>query len=77
MRSKMMSLPGDEACQKTLWGSQSLTNRNAKYFPQLANDDLHVFPEELDSFAEECQMVNEEAANIAVEVAPVWGGEEG
>ena len=59
---------GEEACRKTLWGSESLTNRNAKFFPQLVNDDLHVYPEELDAFAEECQMVNEEAATIAAEV---------
>ena len=59
---------GDESCRKTLWGSQSLTDRHAKYFPQLVADDLHVYPCDLDAFAEECQMVNEEAATIALEI---------
>jgi len=59
---------GDEACRKTLWGSQSLTSRRAKYFPQLVSNDLHVYPHELDSFAEECQMINDVAATIALEV---------
>lgn len=59
---------GDESCRKTLWGSQALTARRAKFFPQLSCDDLHVGPQELDTFADECQMVNDESAAIAVEV---------
>ncbi len=42
--------------------------RNAKYFPQLNVEDLHVMPQELDKFADECQMVNDESTAIAVEV---------
>lgn len=59
---------GDESCRKKLWGSPSLTARNAKFFPQLVVDDLHVLPQELDSFAEECQMVVDESTAIAIEV---------
>jgi hypothetical protein len=59
---------GDESCRKKLWGSQSLIARNAKYFPQLNVKDLHVMPRELDKFADECQMVNEESTAIAAEV---------
>lgn len=59
---------GDQYCRKKLWGSQSLIARNAKYFPQLNVEDLHVMPQELDKFADECQMVNDESTAIAVEV---------
>ena len=31
-------------------------------------EDLHVMPQELDKFADECQMVNDESTAIAVEV---------
>jgi hypothetical protein len=42
--------------------------RKAKFFPLLNVDDLHDMPQELDEFAEECQLVNDESKAIAVEV---------
>ena len=64
---------GFESFRIGLWGSQSLISRGAKFFPQLANGDLWVFPDDLDAFHAECFMVHDAAPRIADEL---WGNPE-
>ena len=59
---------GFESYRKKLWGSQSLVSRGATFFPQLADGDLWVFPNDLDAFRAECSMVHDAAHDIASEL---------
>ena len=59
---------GFESYRKDLWGSQSLISRGAKFFPQLVDGDLWVFPDDLNAFRNECAMVHDAAVYIADEL---------
>ena len=59
---------GFESYRKGLCGAQSLISRGAIFFPQLADGDLWVFPNDLDAFRTECSMVHDAAAEIADEL---------
>ncbi len=61
---------GFESYRKELWGSQSLVKRGARFFPQLNDTDLFVYPADLSAFAAECRMIESESEAIAKEL---WG----
>ena len=59
---------GFESYRHELWGSAALINCGARFFPQLRDNDLWVFPDDLPAFKEECEMVRRSAADIATEL---------
>ncbi|BDM81772.1 hypothetical protein [Acaryochloris marina] len=61
-------MAGFESYRTQLWGAQSLIRRGARYFPQLNDGDLFVYPEELDLFAAECHMIYADSVAIAQEI---------
>lgn len=60
---------GFEVYRAVLWGSEPLVARGARFFPQLRDADLWVFPDELEAFAAECRMVDRFADSISRELS--------
>ena len=46
-------MAGVERARQTLWGSEAVRRRGAKFLPQLAESDLWVAPEDVEAFATE------------------------
>ena len=44
-------MAGVERARQTLWGSEPVRRRGAKFLPQLAESDLWVAPEEMENFS--------------------------
>jgi len=61
---------GFERYRQFLWGSDAMSSRGMKFFPQLRNGDIHVGPDELEAFRLECLEVIEQSDSIAEEIWP-------
>ena len=64
-------LAGVERTRTELWGSSSLRELGARFLPSLADQDLWVYPEDLDAFQAECEMVVARLWKIADETGYV------
>ncbi|MCX5343443.1 hypothetical protein [Streptomyces atratus] len=59
------NMAGTEVCRTTLWGSKAARALGARFFPELATGNLHVEPEDIDDFLEECELLHRNAATLA------------
>jgi len=50
-------LAGFESWRRTVWGSETVKSLGAQFFPQLAEDDLYVAPDQVQSFIEDCALL--------------------
>ncbi|MGW1651128.1 hypothetical protein [Streptomyces atratus] len=58
-------MAGTEVCRTTLWGSEAARALGARFLPELATGKLHVEPEDVDDFLEECELLHRNAATLA------------
>jgi hypothetical protein len=58
-------LAGVERTRTELWGSSTVRGLGARFLPSLAEQDLWVYPEDLDAFRAECEMVSACLSKIA------------
>ena len=67
-------MAGVERARQTLWGSEPVRRRGAKFLPQLAESDLWVAPEELEAFSAEVKKLVAELDGLRVDFdsGPDW-----
>ncbi|WP_189925417.1 hypothetical protein [Kitasatospora xanthocidica] len=58
-------LAGFESWRTTVWGSDTVRSLGARFFPQLAGDDLRVPPEDVPEFIEEALLLQSNIESIA------------
>ena len=58
-------LAGFERTRRLLWGSETVRNLGATFFPQLDGSDLWVLPEEVEAFVAECALLAAELPRLA------------
>lgn len=62
------SAAGFENWRKQVYGSQPFRDLGLRFFPQLADGDLHVPPVDLPAFANECRSVLRAPDELAIAV---------
>ncbi len=65
---------GFESYRHAVWGAVGSVYAKARFLPQLRDDDLWVYPQELEAFAEECRQLHAVAPSLA---RALWGAPEG
>ncbi|MFI5770019.1 hypothetical protein ACIA74_15925 [Streptomyces sp. NPDC051658] len=50
-------MAGFESSRTKLWGSECARRLGARFFPELAADDLYVQPEDVEDFLAECELL--------------------
>lgn len=58
-------MAGFESCRTRLWGAEPVRALGARYFPQLATDNLYVEPEDVEDFLAECELLRPHVAVLA------------
>ena len=58
-------LAGFESWRTKVWGSEAVRGLGAQFFPQLAESDLYVAPDQVQSFIEECALLRGSLSLIA------------
>ncbi|MFJ9447889.1 hypothetical protein ACIRRH_39585 [Kitasatospora sp. NPDC101235] len=58
-------LAGFESWRTTAWGSDTVRSLGARFFPQLAGDELRVAPEDVPGFIEEVLLLQSNIESIA------------
>lgn len=61
-------MAGVERARQELWGSESVRRRGATFLPQLADSNLWVAPEELDSFVAEVRRLLADVDGLRAEL---------
>ncbi len=59
------ALAGFESWRTTVWGSETVHALGARFFPQLAGDDLRVAPEDVPEFIKEVLLLQNNIESIA------------
>lgn len=59
------NLAGFESWRRTVWGSEAVRSLGAQFFPQLAKDDLYVYPDQVQGFIEECALLRSNLSLIS------------
>ncbi|MEV5197656.1 hypothetical protein [Streptomyces sp. NPDC053720] len=57
-------MAGFESSRTKLWGSEHARAVGARFFPELAADDLHVQPEDVEDFLAECELMRRHTAEL-------------
>ncbi|MGW1410798.1 hypothetical protein [Streptomyces sp. NPDC002403] len=57
-------MAGVENSRTRLWGSECARALGARFFPELAADDLHVQPEDIEEFLAECELLRGHTAEL-------------
>jgi hypothetical protein len=58
-------LAGFEGWRTTVWGSETVRSLGARFFPQLAGNDLRVVPEDVPEFIREVHLLQNNIESIA------------
>ncbi|MEV7121127.1 hypothetical protein [Kitasatospora griseola] len=58
-------LAGFESWRSTVWGSETVHSLGARFFPQLAGDELRVAPADVPEFIEEVLLLKNNVESIA------------
>jgi hypothetical protein len=61
---------GNEDWRTAVWGSPAARAVGARFFPQLAEGDLYVRPEEVEDFQRECVLLRANLRALAPEPRP-------
>lgn len=60
-------MAGFESSRTRLWGSEPARAIGARFFPELAADDLYVQPEDVEDFLAECELMRGHAAELGAQ----------
>ncbi len=63
-------LAGFERWRTTVWGSEPVRSLGARFLPQLATEDLYVYPGDVQDFLDECGLVLGNLPRIAARLEP-------
>jgi hypothetical protein len=63
-------MAGFESWRRTVWGSETLRSLGARFFPELADGDLIVTPDQVAVFLAECGLIRRNLETVAPRRVP-------
>lgn len=63
-------MAGFESWRQTVWGSETVRSLGARFFPELADGDLTITPDQVSDFLAECGLIRRNLEAVAPRRVP-------